>query len=195
MYTGDAQLSSAKDELRKLRDELEGLLGDVERLLGEGKAEEALARLRKGIDDLTRRLEGLVEELERGGIGTTQLAGILREALRGVERMIEMSVEAGAKAVEETKRLARSAFEEVERGLGEIAAATKRLVSARIPEEDLKLIDELVRLGVFRTRSEAVSYFVRRGIEASRELIQKAVEELRSAEEVREKVRKEFMKR
>jgi Arc/MetJ-type ribon-helix-helix transcriptional regulator len=68
------------------------------------------------------------------------------------------------------------------------------VVSVRISDDDLKLIDMLVNVGVFRSRSEAVTFFVRRGIKASEELLNKIKEKIDELSRLRTELEKEFKK-
>jgi Arc/MetJ-type ribon-helix-helix transcriptional regulator len=44
-------------------------------------------------------------------------------------------------------------------------------ISSQIPESEARIIDILVKAGIFKNRSEAVAFFVHRGIESSKELL------------------------
>lgn len=66
------------------------------------------------------------------------------------------------------------------------------VISARIGKKELELIDQLVDAGVFRSRSEAIAYFVRRGIESSKEWIEKTLEKIKKIKELQESIRKEL---
>jgi hypothetical protein len=52
---------------------------------------------------------------------------------------------------------------------------------------------EVVDIDVFKSRGEAVAYFIKKGIEASRELIKKTLEQTEKIRELRESIKKEFM--
>ncbi len=60
-----------------------------------------------------------------------------------------------------------------------------RVVPIRLDKEVLEAVDELVRLGVFSSRSEALRELIRTGVERYRGLarIARAVERLREIEE------------
>jgi len=62
----------------------------------------------------------------------------------------------------------------------------------RIRDEDLKVIDSLVDGGVFRSRSEAVAFFTRKGIECSKEWIEKIRDKLEEIRRLQEEVRSEI---
>jgi Arc/MetJ-type ribon-helix-helix transcriptional regulator len=59
---------------------------------------------------------------------------------------------------------------------------TTRILS-QIPESETKIIDILVETGIFKDRSEAVAFFVHKGIESSKELLSKANERIKEVQE------------
>jgi len=63
--------------------------------------------------------------------------------------------------------------------------------SIRLPRSDLELIDLLVEVGVFKSRSEGVAYFTHKGIEASREALEKLRSKLEEVKKLQEEIRKE----
>ncbi|MCM8807522.1 MAG: HD domain-containing protein [Candidatus Omnitrophica bacterium] len=71
---------------------------------------------------------------------------------------------------------------------------TEVVSSVRVRSEDLKIIDQLVEGGVFKSRSEAVSYFTRRGLECSREWIEKALEQIKRIKEIQDSIKRELEK-
>ncbi len=87
----------------------------------------------------------------------------------------------------------RSIEEAVEESLEDVARGRlSNVISARIGKKELELIDQLVDAGVFRSRSEAIAYFVRRGVESSREWIEKTLEKIKKIKELQESIRKEL---
>ena len=94
----------------------------------------------------------------------------------------------------------------VEKSIGDIASNFTKLVegflyeisnvvsSVRIRVDDLRIIDQLVSAGIFRSRSEAISYFTRKGIEASRDWIDKALEQAKRIRELQESIKRELEK-
>ncbi|MFN4046447.1 MAG: ribbon-helix-helix domain-containing protein, partial [Acidilobaceae archaeon] len=85
----------------------------------------------------------------------------------------------------------KSALEEVRRAAESVSAATV-ISSIRLREEDAKVVDELVDAGIFKSRSEAVAFFVRKGIEASKEWLEKVRENIRKIRELQEEVKREL---
>lgn len=73
-----------------------------------------------------------------------------------------------------------------------LSKATEVVSSIRIPEPDAKLIKLLVDAGIFRSRNEALAYFAHKGIEASRDWLNKVQERLHKIRELQEETRKEL---
>ncbi|MEM1677942.1 MAG: ribbon-helix-helix domain-containing protein [Ignisphaera sp.] len=82
--------------------------------------------------------------------------------------------------------------EAIEESLKSVRDRLDSVVSARIRKRELDVIDQLVDAGIFRSRSEAIAYFVRRGIESSREWIEKALEKAKKIRELQESIRREL---
>ncbi|RLE98113.1 MAG: hypothetical protein DRJ57_03880, partial [Thermoprotei archaeon] len=64
--------------------------------------------------------------------------------------------------------------------------------SIRLPQGDVEMIDLLVEAGVFRSRSEAVAYFTHKGLEASRDLLERVKSKVEELKRIREELVKEF---
>ncbi|MEM0224633.1 MAG: ribbon-helix-helix protein, CopG family [Desulfurococcaceae archaeon] len=100
-------------------------------------------------------------------------------------------------------RLTRTISEEVSDAIKQALSETRKALeyastvvsSIRLRDEDMKLIDELVEAGIFKSRSEAVAFFTRKGIEASRDWLEKVKENLAKIKELREQILKELSKR
>jgi Arc/MetJ-type ribon-helix-helix transcriptional regulator len=75
-----------------------------------------------------------------------------------------------------------------------ILPSRSNVVASRIGDEELRVIDMLVKTGLFNTRSEAVAYLVKEGIKARKDVVDKvssALEEIsRIRREVEEHVKK-----
>lgn len=107
-----------------------------------------------------------------------------------VPRVVIRSVEDTFNSMAE---IFKSIEEAVEEGLENVARGRlSNVISARIGRKELELIDQLVDAGIFRSRSEAIAYFVRRGVESSKEWIEKALEKAKKIRELQESIRKEL---
>jgi hypothetical protein len=93
---------------------------------------------------------------------------------------------------EEVSDAIKQALDETRKAL---ESASTVVSSIRLREEDAKIIDELVEAGVFKSRSEAVAFFTRKGIEASRDWLEKVKEHLAKIRELRNHVMRELGKK
>ena len=80
---------------------------------------------------------------------------------------------------------------EIEKG---IVRGASSVISVRIPDEDLRIIDMLVESGIFKSRSEAVAYFTHKGIKSSEELLRKIKERVDELFRLKSELEKEFKK-
>lgn len=154
--------------------------------LSDEEVKESLDYLRDSLEEVVSRADLINKKFrERGrrygkffnvyvGLGPHK---VLKEVFRGVETSIEEAMRGVEKALE---------------SLEETITKTTQVVSVRMKDEDLKIIDELVDAGIFRSRSEAITYFAKKGIEASKEWIEKAMEQAKKIKELQEHVRKEL---
>jgi Arc/MetJ-type ribon-helix-helix transcriptional regulator len=87
-----------------------------------------------------------------------------------------------AKVIEES-------LETLEQAVGRVSTT---VLSVRISDEDLRIIDSLVEGGVFRSRSEAVAFFTHRGIECSKDWIEKVKDKLEEIRKLQREIRSEI---
>jgi len=186
-------------ELEHIVDYFEDALLDAKRRLREVKKEtEKLGD--KALLDAVRDLEEYVDSKVR------EFNEKYREIVKYVEKSFpEIKVRRGPHWIAITmlpRKLARSIGEEVEEAVRTALEETRRALesattvisSIRLREEDVSIIDELVEAGVFKSRSEAVAFFTKKGIEASRDWLEKVREHLTKIKELREQVKKELEK-
>ncbi|MEM2021659.1 MAG: ribbon-helix-helix domain-containing protein [Zestosphaera sp.] len=174
--------------LRSVRESL-GRLSDLAResRLSEGEVRDSIEYLREGLEEVLERVDEVNERLRgyrRKGfevyVGFTP-----RKVLHNVFKDIEVSMEGIREGVEK-------ALESLEETLSMTFGKPSQVVSVRIREDDLEVIDRLVEAGIFRSRSEAVAYFTRKGVEASSEWINKATEQAKKIKELQDSIRKEL---
>jgi Arc/MetJ-type ribon-helix-helix transcriptional regulator len=67
--------------------------------------------------------------------------------------------------------------------IGEKLEGRGNVVMTRLGDEDLKQMDALVEIEVFKSRSEAAAFFIKEGIQARKDLFQKVMP---SVEKIRE---------
>lgn len=68
------------------------------------------------------------------------------------------------------------------------------VVMTRLSDEDLKQIDALVEVEVFKSRSEAVAFFIKEGITARKDLFQKVMSTVDKIRELKEQAKKSLSK-
>lgn len=73
--------------------------------------------------------------------------------------------------------------------LDEKLACRGNVVMTRLNDEDLKQIDALVEIEVFRSRSEAAAFFIREGIQARKDLFQKVMPTVDKIRELKEQAK------
>lgn len=64
------------------------------------------------------------------------------------------------------------------------------VVMTRLNDEDLKHIDALVEVEVFKSRSEAAAFFIKEGIQARKDLFQKVMSTVEKIRELKEQAKK-----
>lgn len=69
------------------------------------------------------------------------------------------------------------------------------VVMTRLDDKDLKEIDALVEVEVFKSRSEAAAFFIKEGIQARKDLFQKVMPAVEKIRELKEQAKKELNKR
>ena len=78
--------------------------------------------------------------------------------------------------------------------LGEKLEGRGNVVMTRLNDDDLKNIDALVEVEVFKSRSEAVAFFINEGIRARKDLFQKVMPTVEKIRELKGHVKKSLFK-
>ena len=178
-----------REESRRVINELESRLEDIEDLLEEldkETAEKIMENVRERVDHIVDRVARLAKRIGlRYEVRKPRI--FIREYIAPIEDMIEELVDSVTDFVEDIA-------EEIGERLSSISEklVPTQVVSVRIKEKDLKIIDQLVEAGIFKSRSEAVAFFTRKGIEASKQWIEKALEQARKIKELQESIRREL---
>jgi hypothetical protein len=73
--------------------------------------------------------------------------------------------------------------------LGEKLEDRGNVVMTRLNDDDLKNIDALVEVEVFKSRSEAAAFFIKEGIEARKDLFQKVMPTVDKIRELKEQAK------
>jgi Arc/MetJ-type ribon-helix-helix transcriptional regulator len=155
----------------------------------------------EGADEIRRMLAEAAEDLEKYLRLSRDLERSFREFESRIRSLLVTKIphpvpsvivkmdnltEALTEALDNALREAFSSTEKV------LSKATEVVSSIRIPESDAKLIKLLVDAGIFRSRNEALAYFAHKGIEASRDWLNRIQERLHKIRELQEEARKEL---
>ncbi|NWG11609.1 hypothetical protein HXY33_07715 [Candidatus Bathyarchaeota archaeon] len=95
----------------------------------------------------------------------------------------------------ETKVASEELKDEILLKLGKGLGDRGNVVMTRLDDEDLKQIDALVEVEAFKSRSEAAAFFIRQGIQASKDLFEKVMPTVKKIRELKEQAQKELTKK
>jgi Arc/MetJ-type ribon-helix-helix transcriptional regulator/gas vesicle protein len=208
-----SEIAGLLSETRKLRLELKrikleakrgfkGFLTNVESLKNNIQDDVLLEELKDYIDDVLDEVETRIEDLEdRADDLVERLRDVLRERRKqGGLAMASLSFTEPAKlnvlrgdfkvideALREVDRIIREAFS----GLWS-RTPTTIISSVRLPQSDLNVIDLLVEAGIFKSRNEGIAFFVHKGIESSKEWLDKVRSKVEEIKRLQEETRKEL---
>ncbi len=90
---------------------------------------------------------------------------------------------------EENSEMSEKVREKVLMRLGERLEGRGNVVMTRLHDDDLEQIDALVEIEAFKSRSEAVAFFIKEGIQARRDLFEKVSPTVDKIRELKEKAR------
>ncbi len=88
------------------------------------------------------------------------------------------------------EQLERDITERVHQKLSKKMGARDNAVMTRLNDEDLSRLDALVELDVFRSRSEAVAFFVREGMKAREDLFAAVMPTVDKIRELKEQAKR-----
>jgi len=112
-----------------------------------------------------------------------------------VEKEKEEDVECIAMCCpEETSELAKKIKKKILVGFSEDLEGRGNVVMTRLNDDDLKQIDALVEVEVFKSRSEAVAFFIKEGIQARKDLFQKVMPTVDKIRDLKEQAKKSLSK-
>ena len=78
--------------------------------------------------------------------------------------------------------------------LDEALEGRSNVVMTRLNDDDLKQIDALVEVEVFKSRSEAAAFFIKEGMQACEDLFQKVMPTVDKIRELKEQAKKSLTK-
>jgi len=95
---------------------------------------------------------------------------------------------------EEASELAKKVKKKVLIRLAEDLEGRGNVVMTRLNDDDLKQIDALVEVEVFKSRSEAAAFFIKEGIQARKDLFQKVMPTVDKIRDLKEQAKKSLSK-
>jgi hypothetical protein len=95
---------------------------------------------------------------------------------------------------EHASELVKNAKKKVLIRLAEDLEGRGNVVMTRLNDDDLKLIDALVEVEVFKSRSEAAAFFIKEGIQARKDLFQKVMPTVEKIRDLKEQAKKSLGK-
>jgi hypothetical protein len=95
---------------------------------------------------------------------------------------------------DEDSELAEKVRKKVLMRLGEKLEDRGNVVMTRLNDDDLKNIDALVEVEVFKSRSEAAAFFIKEGIQARKDLFQKVMPTVDRIRELKEQAKNSLSK-
>ena len=95
---------------------------------------------------------------------------------------------------DETSDIAKKVKKKVLIRLAEDLEARGNVVMTRLNDEDLKQMDALVEVEVFKSRSEAAAFFIKEGIQARKDLFQKVMPTVDKIRDLKEQAKKSLTK-
>lgn len=174
----------ARSNIRKLRSEIRASSlteGEKDRLINE-----LIADVEDTLEDMADRVEDAIDAL-------IDSISELRELFHKLGRKCgRWAIYAHRYPLEVGKIVGETISEALESARRAIERATTVISSVRIPESDAEIIDKLVDAGLFRSRNEALAFFVHKGIEASKELLKRVDEKLAEIKKLQEEVRRDL---
>ena len=79
--------------------------------------------------------------------------------------------------------------------LGKDLGDRGNVVMTRLDDTDLKQIDALVEVEAFKSRSEAAAFFIKQGIQARKDLLEKVMPTVEKIRELKEQAQNELIKK
>jgi Arc/MetJ-type ribon-helix-helix transcriptional regulator len=95
---------------------------------------------------------------------------------------------------EEASELTKKVKKKVLLRLAEDLEGRDNVVMTRLNDDDLKQIDALVEVEVFKSRSEAAAFFIKEGIRARKDLFQKVMPTVDKIRDLKEEAKKSLSK-
>ena len=95
---------------------------------------------------------------------------------------------------EEGTEIAKKVRKKILMKLSERLEGRGNVVMTRLNDDDLKQIDALVEIEVFKSRSQAAAFFIKEGIQARKDLFQKVMPTVEKIRELKEQAKRSLGK-
>lgn len=176
--------------LKSLRNALDSLGEEFkDAKFSEGDLQDIAKYVRERVREIVDKLEEIGDRIKefkgRGYLWVWLDFKPIKHVFREVAEGVNLTVDSILSHVEKLVNDLEKTFENT-------ARKATQVVSVRIKEKDVEVIDKLVEAGIFKSRSEAVAFFTHRGIEASKDWIEKALEHAKKIKELQEAIRREI---
>ncbi len=178
-------------ELRRVRFEAKSLLGEFRlegwRTLREFRREYANLLSREEFESLKDRFEEFEEELEDMVDELLDRLEDLRDSLSSERVRREIRIRIPEIKLPDIGRIIEESL-----SASWYRAPSAVVSSARISQADLNVIDALVEAGIFKSRNEGIAYFVHRGIECSKDWLERVKAKVEEIRKLQEEVQREL---
>ncbi|MDW8034232.1 MAG: hypothetical protein RMI79_04820 [Nitrososphaerota archaeon] len=189
-----------KDETKKVRENLLEEFKDFRKKMRERFLEES-EELREHVDSKLSEFRDFLEEcfdeagvkldefLEKAGEVEDNIRSRIKELKGEGISLLTLKVPGGEVRIPDIGKLIESSLSKAWSGVPSIVVS-----SVRLPRADLELIDALVEAGIFKSRNEGIAFFAHKGIEASKDWLNKVKEKIEEIKRLQEEAKKEMEK-
>lgn len=189
-----------KDETRKTRERLLIEFKDFRKKVRENHSGETEKR-RQYVEDKLSELRGFLDDcfdeagdklnelLNKAEDVEEKIRGRIRELKEGSVSLMTLKIPGGEVRIPDIGKLVESSLSKAWSGMPSMVVS-----SVRLPKTDLELIDALVEAGIFKSRNEGIAFFAHKGIEASRDWLNKVREKIEEIKRLQEEAKKEMEK-
>ena len=179
------------EERSEVRDEIRSIFED-----SRDRIEEIIEDYRERMRDLSDALKELFTMIKYHfriypkvtTLSPRSIMVMKTDMLNEVGQFLDIGMKRIEDIMERLQKALKSAFEITPEGKEESSVVS----SIRLSKSDLEIIDCLVEVGVFRSRSEGVAFFTHKGIEASREVLERLREKMNEIRRLHSEVKKEL---
>jgi len=152
--------------------------------------ENRISELRDFLDECFDEVGDRLDEfLDRAEETEDKIRDRIRELKSEGVSVMALRVPGGEIRIPDIGKLIESSLSKVRSGMPSMVVS-----SVRLPKADLELIDALVEAGIFKSRNEGIAFFAHRGIEASKDWLNKVREKIEEIKRLQEEAKKEMEK-